>query len=104
MSGGGGMRHRFVVSHGPWRWFLAGTGYRAITMPWRSIYVLRAHWHDSEPRWHELVHIAQIERLGPLGFSSLYLFYLARCGYRDNPLEQEAFGDPKRGAGRCAGE
>jgi hypothetical protein len=74
-------------------------GYRAITMPWRSIYVLRAHGHDSEPRRHELVHTAQIERLGPLRFSTLYLFYLARCGYRDNPLEKEAFGDPKRGSG-----
>jgi hypothetical protein len=95
------MRHRFVVSHGAWRWFLA---YRAITMPWRSIYVLCAHGHDSQPRRHGLVHIAQIERLGPLRFGSLYLFYLARCGYRDNPLEQEAFGDPERGAGRCVGE
>jgi hypothetical protein len=84
-------------------WALAlvsrGDGLSAVTMPWRSIYVLREHWHDRELRRHELVHIAQIERLGPLRFSSLYLFYLARCGYRDNPLEKEAFGDPKRGSG-----
>ena len=88
------MRHKFVVAYGPWRFFLKGAGYRAITMPWRSIYILRTHWQDDELRRHELVHIAQIERLGSVRFSVLYLFYLARYGYRDSPLEKEAFGDP----------
>ena len=64
-------------------------------MPWRSIYVLADHWHDAELRRHEMVHIAQIERLGPVRFSALYLFYLARYGYRGNPLEKEAYGDPE---------
>lgn len=87
------MRYRFVVAYGPWRLFLERAGYRAITMPWRSIYVLSGHWDNGELRRHELVHIAQIERLGAVRFSVVYLFYLARYGYRDNPLEKEAYGD-----------
>jgi hypothetical protein len=88
------VRHKFVVAYGPWRLFLERAGYRAITMPWRSIYVLSAHWGDEALRQHELVHIAQIERLGSARFSVVYLFYLARYGYRENPLEKEAYGDP----------
>lgn len=87
------MRHKFVVADAPWRWFLKGAGCRAITMPWRSIYVLSYYRDDEEPRRHELVHIEQIERLGAVRFSALYLFYLVRYGYRLNPLEKEAYGD-----------
>ena len=85
------MKPKFVPAYGPWRWFLKGAGYRAITMPWRSIYILREHFHVSELRRHELVHIEQIERDGAVRFSVLYLWYLVRHGYRQNPYEQEAY-------------
>ncbi len=85
------MRAKFVPAYGHWRWFLKGAGYRAITMPWRSIYVLREHMHEQELRRHELIHIEQIERDGAVRFSVLYLWYLVRRGYRRNPYEQEAY-------------
>lgn len=85
------MKPKFVPAYGPWRWFLKGAGYRAITMPWRSIYVLREYLEVEELRRHELVHIEQIERDGAVKFSILYLWYLVRYGYWNNPYEQEAY-------------
>lgn len=41
---------------------------------------------------HELVHVRQAERWGPL-FVPLYLAGLLRYGYRANPLERAAYAD-----------
>ena len=53
---------------------------------------------SSEPTpavWrHELRHVAQYERLG-LSFLPLYLWYRARYGYFDHPLERDASEDPR---------
>lgn len=84
-------QHKFVVAYGPFRWFLAGFGYRAVTMPWRSIYVLHQHWDDQVLRRHELVHIEQIGRDGAVRFSVRYAWFLVRYGYRSNPYEIEAY-------------
>jgi len=85
------MKAKFVPAYGPWRWFLKGAGFRAITMPWKSIYVLAEYWHVEQLRRHELVHIEQIERCGAVRFSVLYLWYLLRYGYWNNPYEREAY-------------
>ena len=47
---------------------------------------------------HELVHVAQFERWGPLMgpaylLASLVLWLMGRRPYRDNPFEREAYGD-----------
>lgn len=94
------MRHRFIIAYGPWKFFLQAAGFRAITLPWRSIYVLSAHWEDDGLRAHELVHIEQIERCGPIRFGLLYLVYLVRHGYRENPFEEEARGSRRVPEGR----
>lgn len=42
---------------------------------------------------HELVHVDQCRRLGRAGFARRYgLGFATTLSYRDNPLEQEAFG------------
>jgi len=87
----GDLRHRFVIACGPWRWFLKWQGYRGITMPWRSIYVLGEHFDSAELRYHESIHIEQLARDGALKFCALYLYYLIRYGYRRNPYEIEAY-------------
>lgn len=52
------------------------------------------------PQWlfrHELEHVYQILRVGPLRFYFSYFLYSLRYGYRDNPYEIEARkyqGDP----------
>jgi hypothetical protein len=83
--------HKFVPAYGPFRLFLERFGYRALTMPWRSIYVLHSHWDDETLRRHELAHIEQIRRDGAIRFSVRYVWYLARHGYRNNPYEIEAY-------------
>jgi len=40
---------------------------------------------------HELVHVAQYERYGTIGFVARYIVWNARYGYRENPLEREAY-------------
>ena len=85
------MEPKFVEAYGPWRWFLKTAGFRAITMPWKSIYILREHQCVEALRRHELVHIEQIERDGALRFSMFYLWYLVRFGYWRNPYEVEAY-------------
>ena len=60
-------------------------------MPWRTIYVLSEHFRSEELRYHEMIHIEQLERDGSLRFCTLYLYYLIRYGYRRNPYEIEAY-------------
>lgn len=42
---------------------------------------------------HELVHVRQAERWGPL-FAPLYVAALVRYGYRNNPFERAAYAAP----------
>ncbi|MFT5508466.1 MAG: hypothetical protein ACI89J_001541 [Hyphomicrobiaceae bacterium] len=85
------MKPKFITAYGPWRWFLKMAGFRAITMPWQSVYILHEHQHVEKLHRHELVHIEQIERDGPIKFTLLYLWYLVRYGYWRNPYEVEAY-------------
>jgi hypothetical protein len=82
---------RIVQAKGPWRLLLRLTGCAAVTMPWRTIYVLPEHLHDEALLAHELVHIEQIEREGAVTFSIKYMWWLATKGYRENPFEVEAY-------------
>lgn len=84
------IRPHFVIAYWPWNWFLRRQGFAAITMPWRSIYVL-PHWLDHRQlRRHELVHIAQMRREGTIRFCCRYLWLCVTVGYWNNPYEIEA--------------
>ena len=104
----GPVRHKFVKAYWPWTTLLNTIGCVGIVMPYRSIYYLDNWNRSTEFRRHELVHIAQIERLGAWRFSVLYLYYLARYGYRNNPLEVEAYrgttGHLSQGANQCTSQ
>ena len=70
--------------------------YSAMTL-WRTIHVRDRGeaFEPLKPYWlelvlHELVHVAQVSRLGDVGFPASYLLGLARHGYQDHPLEREA--------------
>jgi hypothetical protein len=77
---------------GPWlTWALRRSfGVDAIVCPWRVVYIAPDCMHDLLLRLHELVHIVQIERDGPLRFAVRYLWHLWRIGYWDMPYEIEA--------------
>lgn len=70
--------------------FLRKTGYYAITMPWKTIYVIPSQMNNEKLLAHERVHIEQIKRHGPVFFSISYLWYNLRYGYLQNPYEVEA--------------
>lgn len=82
---------RVVTAKGFWKWLLNRTGFAAITMPWRTIYVQRQYRDHHGLIRHEMVHIEQIDRDGPIAFSAKYLWWLARYGYHENPYEAEAY-------------
>ena len=65
-------------------------GMVAITMPWKTIYLKQGY---VAPEWlirHEEVHIKQIKELGAFKFTFLYLWYIIKYGYENNPFEIEA--------------
>lgn len=82
---------KFIIARGFWRWLLNSLGIIGITMPWRRIYILEEYRFNSSLRRHELVHIEQIDREGPVMFTIKYLYWHFRYGYRANPFEREAY-------------
>lgn len=80
----------FVRAGGFWLWVLDRLSCDGLTMPWRTIYLRPECWFDEGLRAHELAHIDQIDRMGPIRFSVTYLWQLATIGYDRMPLEIEA--------------
>lgn len=80
----------FVPASGFWLWVIDRLGCDGLTMPWRTVYMRECWFNDADLRAHELVHIAQIDRMGPVWFSIVYLWQMARYGYEAMPLEIEA--------------
>lgn len=81
----------FYEARGALARFLRRNGFAAVTMPWRRVYVLDVWCWDERIIAHERVHLAQIDRHGPLLFTILYLYFLIRHGYERNPFEVEAY-------------
>jgi hypothetical protein len=99
-SGGNGRRvGRVLEFHGGWldwalRWIPIGGGAAAMTLG--HCVIARTQFDLDRCRRHELVHVAQYERWGPLFVPA----YLACSGwmwlrgydaYLDNPFEVEAY-------------
>ena len=85
------MPSRHYIATGLVEWLLRRLGFCAVTTPWSSVYIL---WEWSARRdvyAHEAVHLEQIKRYGPVRFTVLYLFWLLRYGYQNNPMEIEAY-------------
>jgi hypothetical protein len=78
-----------------WTWFLTRYNLAGIVMPipfLPTCYYLEPWNKCPEFVRHENVHYRQIQRMGTIKFTIAYLYYLARYGYRNNPLEIEAYG------------
>jgi hypothetical protein len=81
----------YVSDRGLAHLVLTRRGFGAITFG----HVIVANHEPTPDVWrHELRHVAQYERLG-LSFLPLYLWYRARYGYFDHPLERDAAEDPR---------
>lgn len=81
---------RFKVASGFWLGVLDWTGCDGIALPWGAIYLRGKYLFDPWLREHELCHIRQMERLGRVRFVVRYAYELARFGYWQSPLEEEA--------------
>lgn len=80
----------FHAARGPILWWLRRAGYGGVTMPWGRVYLVPERFYDWPLRRHEYVHLQQIERYGPLGFTARYVWGLIRHGYEAHPMEIEA--------------
>lgn len=78
------------TAKGPLRWFMKACGFAGWTSFWNTVYVLPGHEHDERLLRHERRHLEQIEEDGRIMFSLVYLYWLFRVGYHDNPYEVEA--------------
>jgi hypothetical protein len=83
--------------------FTSARGLGGRMLRWRGFHaatlghVVIAMGHPDDRLWrHELTHVRQSERLGPL-FPLLYLAALVRYGYRRNPFERAASLAGRRG-------
>lgn len=85
------------VASGIWLKLLDTLGADGLTTPWGRVYIRPSCIHDSGLIAHELVHVAQIKRLGAVRFAVVYLYQLARYGYWNMPLEIEA----RKGETQC---
>jgi hypothetical protein len=103
---GGSMRRRgrtLEFHSGFLRWFLQRRPFRAAAMTLGHVIIGRDGGCLDASRSHELVHVRQYERWGPLFIpaylsSSLYVWLRGRDAYLDNPFEREAYH-----ADRCSG-
>ena len=77
----------------PVRWYCRASGLSggvsAITFGRRVYCRTPTPWSDLIR--HEHVHVAQYKRLGWVGFLARYGYEVARYGYRNAPLEREAY-------------
>jgi hypothetical protein len=73
-----------------WEWLMDRLGIDGIAMPWGKAYIRKSCFGDVALRAHEAEHLAQMQRMGPVWFSLVYVWQLARYGYWNAPLEIEA--------------
>ena len=81
---------RVRVATGLVRWWLRRIGYAGITLPPLGVYLVNDRFNDQRLRRHEAEHWRQYQRMGLVRFYAVYLWWLARVGYRDHPMEIEA--------------
>jgi hypothetical protein len=86
-----GFGHRWVPARGLRLFVLDMLGCDGLTLPWRAIWMRPTQWNNISLRRHELVHIEQILRDGPIRFSLKYMWWQFRYGYWKNPYEVEAY-------------
>jgi len=56
-----------------------------------TYYILPHAIKNTRLHFHELVHVAQWEKLGPASFISRYIHEILSYGYRQAPLEEMAY-------------
>lgn len=73
-----------------WTWILDWVAFDGMTLPWRAIYIHPREASNVPLMLHEMAHIGQIERDGPVMWSLYSVWYPIRYGYWQSPHEIEA--------------
>jgi len=87
---------KIVIAKGIYNWILIKfdknpkNDFGAMVTPWKTIHIMEHRKDDAKLIEHEMVHIDQINRLGSLRWTIMYLWYQLRYGYDENPFEIEA--------------
>lgn len=71
-------------------WYLRKTKFIGITLPPFGIYLLPEKMTDERLIKHENKHWEQYQNMGFFKFYVMYLYYSAKFGYFNNPMEVEA--------------
>ena len=85
------MKIPFRVAGWFWRPVMTRIGVIGLALPWGEVKLLKPWFRVRWLRKHEMVHLRQIQRDGPVCFTVRYFWWLARYGYRKNPYEIEAY-------------
>lgn len=84
------IRPKFIIVNGLTKKFFERINLIAFTFPWGSIWI-HPDWVDNKHvRHHEMVHVAQLNRDGPICMSIKWVYFLFRYKYEDSPYEVEA--------------
>jgi hypothetical protein len=99
LTGGGVQRRCGVIEFygGAVRWLLERFPVHPVAMTLGHVVLGRLPANLESCRTHELVHVRQYERWGPLFIPaylgcSAYIWLRGGDAYRDNPFEREAYG------------
>ena len=69
--------------------------YTGTTMFFPFVIVSRKSKDINKTLRHELIHFQQMKELWVIGFYVLYLYYWIKYGYRNSPLEREAYANSR---------
>jgi len=82
--------YRIKTAGRGWTFILNRLGFVGITLPTRTIYIHPSHVGQQWLINHEMAHIAQIDRDGPLKFWPKILADYFIHGHKNSPYEIEA--------------
>lgn len=74
-----------------WRPIMTRAGIVGLALPWGEVKILKPWLRTRWLRKHEMAHLRQIQRDGPVLFTLRYFWWLALHGYWKNPYEIEAY-------------
>lgn len=81
---------KIKTARGLLKWCMNRLGFKGWASFWGTIYLMPGYERDERLIRHERRHLEQIEEDGRALFTVLYLYWLVRVGYWDNPYEVDA--------------
>ena len=84
------MDYKIKTATGLVKLYMKMCGFKGWTSFWKTIYLMPGYETNERLIKHEKCHLEQIQSDGIFMFSILYVYWLWRHGYWNNPYEVEA--------------